>query len=152
MKEQDTSDPDPRCKVAMGTQDWLLYLEYILVALAKEHSDEGVRFTFSETLENALPGIWDAGDGTASYHYTIDGVGVKVAVGPHKEADLEILVDYRDALVESMIIYTPAFHAARASGVIPPLKMTVNGDLNLLPHWLHGIHNLMAAFTSNQID
>lgn len=143
--------PDPRCKVAMGSPEWLLFLEYALVALVKEHSDDTTQFSFSETLENSPPGVWDSGDGTASYHYVINGRNVEVAVGRLENADLEIIVDYVDALKESMIIYTPAFHASRASGETPPLAMRVGGDIRRLPSWLHSIHNQMAALTWNNI-
>lgn len=144
-------EPDPRCKIAMGSPEWLLFLEYVLVGLAKEHSDETTQFSFSETLERAPPGVWDSGDGIASYHYVISGASVKVAVGRLENADLEIIVDYRDALEESMIIYTPAFHALRANGQIPALAMRVGGDIQRLPSWLHSIHNQMAALTWNDI-
>jgi hypothetical protein len=135
-------------RARLASTQWLEYVEMNLRTLVDQFAEADTAFSFTEIFTDAPPGTVGWEDGVSAYHYRISGRDVDIRPGRIGDADLTVIVDYRNALLEVSKVYTPTLRRLRAEGAQPPSPIKLIGDMKRKPEWISEIHNMMVPMTT----
>lgn len=134
---------EPEREFVFASPAWIDEARRILQDLVGRLGEEGRSFSVCERFTDAPVEV--ASDGTAAWHFRIDGRRVEVGSGALEDADVQIKADYQATLPAARLVYTPEIVAQRrAAGPRPG----VQGDMAKAPPYLVELHNRLAVVTA----
>lgn len=136
-------------KVVFASPTWVDVARGVLEDLVARHGTEGEQLAVCESFADA-PAEIAGPDGSATWHFSIDGKRVTVGTGPLERADITIRATWELTLPNARLVYTPELLAEWAKN--PPArpedpKAGIDGNMADLPPWLIELHNRMAVLT-----
>lgn len=126
-------------KLAFASPAWIAAAGEILRDLVERHGAADVRFSLCEVFTGAPSDV--APNGTAAWHFAVDGFDVRTGPGELPGADVRISEDYARVVPIARLVYTPEIIAAmQQRGGSDPFAS--------FPAYLVELHNHMARITA----